>query len=209
MPKQSVRRQRAKAVRVVKKFRTTIAGLRYRLKEAREGADMSQSDVARLLDCSRSAVFAWEDGTNEPTAQRLRQLAQLYRVSHEYLANGDDAVTRDVVLLMPEKIADPAQRDECARLMTKVKRAQLWLLETDMMAGLNFRANDILVVEPAREATLNDIVIADYQDKGALIRIFFRPYLYALPLRSQPAPLIVDGRKITIIGIVRETLSRP
>ena len=137
----------------------------------------------------------------------MRQLAQLYNVSHEWLANGDDAIVRDAVqLLNPNTIVDGQQRVAAVELMKQVKRGQLWRLETDMMAGWNLRANDVVVVEPIRSAQPNDVVIADYQDKGCLVRVYFPPYLYALPLAAQPAPLIVDGKKIIIVGIVREWL---
>src|SRR5215813_5996764 len=99
-----------RAAKSVKKIRTTIPGLRYRLKAAREATTMTQSEVARRLECSRSSVSQWEDGTNEPHAQRLRELARLYSVTHEWLAHGDEDVIRDVVRIALEDIEDEEQR---------------------------------------------------------------------------------------------------
>src|SRR5215471_3562548 len=120
---------------VTMKHRTSIAGLRFRLKDARLKTGISVSEVARRLQCKRSAVYAWEDGTNEPRAVKLRQLADLYSISHEYLVSGDDAVLRDVTKVQLRSINDPERYAECKRAMTGVKRAQLWRLDTDIMAG--------------------------------------------------------------------------
>src|SRR5215472_883663 len=182
---------------VVKRRRTTMSGLRYRLRKAREELGISQSEAARLLHCTRSSVSQWEKGINEPTSMRLREIAQVYETSHEYLANGVDAIRRDVIPLKPGSIKDETQRAECLEAQALVKHAQFWRLETKMMAGGNLTKNDIVVVEPTHTAEPGDIVITQFEDRGFLIRVYFPPYLYALPLRAQAAPLKVDGKQIS------------
>ena len=180
-----------------------------RLRAARERTGITQAEVTRQLKLkTRSSVCQWEDGTNEPRAARLRQLAALYNVSHEWLVNGDAAIVRDVIMTNFDALLDRAMRKECKELAVQVKRPALYRVITDMMAGWNLKKEDIVVVDLKREAEPRDVVIAEYRDMATLIRVYFPPYLYALPLHAQPAPLIVDGDHISIVGVVYG-VSRP
>ncbi|HLU61789.1 MAG TPA: helix-turn-helix domain-containing protein [Gammaproteobacteria bacterium] len=60
-----------------------------RIREAREQAGVSQTELARLLGVTRSACSQWESpqGT-APRRERLEQLATLLGVSFEWLATG-------------------------------------------------------------------------------------------------------------------------
>ncbi len=57
----------------------------YRIKELRENAGFSQSQLAKKLDISRSAVNAWEMGLSTPTTQYIVAMAKLFHVSSDYL----------------------------------------------------------------------------------------------------------------------------
>lgn len=64
-------------------------GIHDRIKEAREQAGISQTELARLLGVTRSACSQWESsGGTAPRRERLEQLAQLLGVSFEWLATG-------------------------------------------------------------------------------------------------------------------------
>lgn len=56
-----------------------------RIREVREANAMTQSELARKLGISRSAVNAWEMGISVPSAQYLIELSKLFRVSADYL----------------------------------------------------------------------------------------------------------------------------
>ena len=60
-----------------------------RIREAREQAGISQTELARLLGVTRSACSQWEStqGT-APRRERLEQLAALLGVSFEWIATG-------------------------------------------------------------------------------------------------------------------------
>lgn len=64
-------------------------GIFNRIREAREQAGISQTELARLLGVTRSACSQWESeqGT-APRRERLEQLAQLLGVNFEWLATG-------------------------------------------------------------------------------------------------------------------------
>ncbi|HEX7048026.1 MAG TPA: helix-turn-helix transcriptional regulator [Gammaproteobacteria bacterium] len=60
-----------------------------RIREAREQAGISQTELARLLGVTRSACSQWESSSGTaPRRERLEQLAALLGVSFEWLATG-------------------------------------------------------------------------------------------------------------------------
>lgn len=67
-----------------------------RIKMLRENAGMTQADVARKLNVTRSSVNAWELGISVPSTVLLVELAQLFDVSTDYLLGIDSTSTLDV-----------------------------------------------------------------------------------------------------------------
>ncbi|MGW2227462.1 helix-turn-helix domain-containing protein [Streptomyces formicae] len=60
-----------------------------RLLELRTRHQMTQSDVAKHLGCSRAAVSTWETTGHPPKPATIRKLATLYGVSVFYLIDTD------------------------------------------------------------------------------------------------------------------------
>ncbi len=56
-----------------------------RIKQLRENAGYSQSQLAKKLDVSRSAVNAWEMGLSTPTTQYIVAMTKLFHISADYL----------------------------------------------------------------------------------------------------------------------------
>lgn len=56
-----------------------------RIKQLREQTGYSQAQLAKRLDVTRSSVNAWEMGLSMPTTQYVVALANLFRVSADYL----------------------------------------------------------------------------------------------------------------------------
>ena len=56
-----------------------------KIKELREQAGYSQSDLAKKLDVTRSSVNAWEMGLSTPTTQYIVALTKLFHVSADYI----------------------------------------------------------------------------------------------------------------------------
>lgn len=78
-----------------------------RLKKLRESKDMSQVDLATILQVSSSAIGMYEQGLREPNIERLTQLANIFDVSLDYLmcrTNDKSAtfsnMTRDLIDLL-------------------------------------------------------------------------------------------------------------
>jgi len=56
-----------------------------RIKELRELNAMTQSQLAKQLDVTRSSVNAWEMGISIPSVAKLIELACFFHVSTDYL----------------------------------------------------------------------------------------------------------------------------
>lgn len=56
-----------------------------RLKEARIDKDMTQTDVANFLKTSKQQISIYENGKQEMTVGKLRDLCALYNVSADYI----------------------------------------------------------------------------------------------------------------------------
>ena len=62
-----------------------IIALADRLKELRESHHLTQSQLAKDMDVTRSSVNAWEMGISLPTVAKLVELAIRFSVSTDYL----------------------------------------------------------------------------------------------------------------------------
>lgn len=56
-----------------------------KIKMLRNANNMTQSDLAKKLNITRSSVNAWEMGISVPSTTYIVELAQLFRVSTDYL----------------------------------------------------------------------------------------------------------------------------
>lgn len=63
-----------------------------RIETLRKSSDLSQSDLARLMNVSRQAVSKWEKDQSSPDTVKLIQLADVLNTEVEYLATGKKPV---------------------------------------------------------------------------------------------------------------------
>ena len=68
-----------------------IAKLSTQLRELRMSKGLSQEQVAKLIGVNKSAIAAYENDTKEPSFEVLIRLANLYRVSTDYLLGQTDS----------------------------------------------------------------------------------------------------------------------
>lgn len=87
-----------------------LPGLGSRLRQARDAAGLSQEQVARLLGLPRPAVTEMEKETRKVSAGELKELAELYKVSLEWLA-GDLLNQNRKVKIAARKLAALKERD--------------------------------------------------------------------------------------------------
>lgn len=75
-----------------------------KIKELREIAGYSQSQLAKKLDVTRSSVNAWEMGLSTPTTQYIVALEKLFHVSSDYLLGLDSQMTLTLTQYTQEEI---------------------------------------------------------------------------------------------------------
>ncbi len=67
-----------------------------RIKTLRESAGMTQVELAKKLDISRTSINAWENGISEPSAAYIIELAKLFHSSADYILELDDTQIVDL-----------------------------------------------------------------------------------------------------------------
>lgn len=85
-----------------------------KLKELRRNKDMLQKDLAKVLNVSVSTVSMWEVGSNQPSGDDIKKIANLFNVSTDYLLDNEDNKTvvknNEVLQEVADKINDPLNR---------------------------------------------------------------------------------------------------
>ena len=76
-----------------------------RIKQLRLDAKMTQPELAKKLDVTRSAVATYENNSRQPSFQILIRLAHIFNVSTDYLLLGKDNNLLDVEGLSGEQRA--------------------------------------------------------------------------------------------------------
>lgn len=71
-----------------------LPGLGERLRQAREAAGLSQGQVAKMLQLHRPTITEIESENRKVSAGELAQLADLYKVSLEWLTGADTQSSR-------------------------------------------------------------------------------------------------------------------
>ena len=56
-----------------------------KIKSLREDKDLTQQDIADILDTTRQQVYKYENGLQEMTVSRLAKLCRFYGVSADYI----------------------------------------------------------------------------------------------------------------------------
>ncbi len=73
-----------------------IYGLYEKIKTLRVNSGMSQVQLAERLGVTKSAVNAWETGTNSPSLSYIIKLARIFGVSTDYLLGVNERLTVDI-----------------------------------------------------------------------------------------------------------------
>ena len=82
-----------------------IVDLSVRLKQLRLDKQLRQEQVARLVGVSKGAISAYETDIRQPSYDVLIRLANLYRVSVDYLLGRTDDRTLDITGLTTHEAA--------------------------------------------------------------------------------------------------------
>lgn len=75
-----------------------------RIKALREQKGITQAELAKRLDITRSSVNAWEMGISVPSTQYIVELSKLFKVSTDYLLGVESSATVSVAGLTEKDI---------------------------------------------------------------------------------------------------------
>lgn len=75
-----------------------------KIKDLRTSCNLTQSELAKKLNITRSSVNAWEMGISTPSTTYLIELAQLFHVSTDYLLGLSYTASLDVSNLTEEEL---------------------------------------------------------------------------------------------------------
>lgn len=118
-------------------------GLGPRLKELREAAGMSQTELAKIAGVSRNAVSQWEAGRTQPNSRRLALISRALKVSLDrMMAPSTD--TRDRVVELALRLID-RQGFEATTL-------------EDVAAEAEISATELAAIYRSKEALLHDVL---------------------------------------------------
>ena len=92
-----------------------------RIKEARKAAGLSQSELARHMNLSRSTVAMWETEASRPDPDQIKEMSKLLCVSSDYLLG----ITDNNRPPIPQELVD--------KLIQNQKKLDLakWICEQD------------------------------------------------------------------------------
>ena len=103
-----------------------IYGLYEKIKNLRVNSGMSQVQLAERLGITKSAVNAWETGTNSPSLLYIIRLANIFGVSTDYLLGVNERLTVDITNL------DELQKQAVTLMIKLFERDNAALAEHDI-----------------------------------------------------------------------------
>lgn len=86
-----------------------------RIKYLRERYSMTQTDLAKKLGVSRSAVNLWEMSVSSPSLSNLVEMSKIFDVNVDYLINVTDKITIDITDLEPNEREIVMKLVECLK----------------------------------------------------------------------------------------------
>ena len=96
--------------------------LRFRLKELRETKGISQKQLAIALNISQGAIGNWESGTRRPNSEYIKNIADYFDTTTDYLLGADD-ISKDKLLDLG--IVESAILDEIKTMSESEKKEVL------------------------------------------------------------------------------------
>lgn len=96
-----------------------LYSLAEKIKSLRDAAGITQTELAKMLDITRSAVNSWEMGISIPQTQYIVELARIFGVSTDYLLGVEETATISVKGLSERQVKALCEIINCFNLKNK------------------------------------------------------------------------------------------
>ena len=115
-------------------LKNVIAG---NIGQLRRNAGMTQLDMAERLNYSDKAISKWERGESLPDIVTLKEIADLFRVSVDYLLRPDHPIEEDV----RREYTRRQKRNH--RLITAMSAMLVWFIATFVFTNIDMISADV------------------------------------------------------------------
>lgn len=189
-------------------------------RQLRKEKRLSQANLAQMLGVSQTAVSQWETNKNYPDINTIKELAEIFSVTTDYLLNVDsNRLKRENEIVVYNSIpagadwANNSDRYGYEEIGTKYQETGKFYIGyhiTDNKYEPVFVPDDILIIETTDACENGDIALVQPNFKEAEIKkvyyknngILTQPISYS---DGQGDFYVTNSRdRVTILGVVRE-----
>ena len=92
-----------------------------KIKELRERKEMSQAELAKMLNLSPSTIGMYEQGRRQPNHETLEKLADFFHVSTDYLLGREESPRKYMTQMLLDDVGEHISPERLA-LIQMIKR---------------------------------------------------------------------------------------
>ena len=96
-----------------------LYSLAEKIKSLRDSIGLTQTELAKMLDITRSAVNSWEMGLSIPQTQYIAELARIFGVSTDYLLGVEETASISVKGLSERQVKALCEIVKCFSIENK------------------------------------------------------------------------------------------
>ncbi len=122
-----------------------------RLREIREEHNLTQKQIAKILNVERSTYAGWETGKDTIPLRRLNKLSDYYKVSIDYLTGLSNATSKYRVIDLDAKVVG-----KNLRILRKMHN----LVQKDIFISLNTTSSTYSAYETGKVLIKTDFLYA-------------------------------------------------
>ena len=188
-------------------------------RQLRKERNMSQANLAKRLGVSQTAVSQWETNKNYPDINTIKELAEIFSVTTDYLLNVDSSkLKKDNEIIVYNRvpagvewanIQDKHGYEEIGMKMLQSGRSYVVLnVREDDMSPI-FMKGDTLIIEVRDNCENGDYaLVQSHADDGMIRRVFYQNngvLVQPVSYSGEGDFYITNSReRLNILGVVRQ-----